>query len=116
MIKDMKKVAIFAFKGNPMCFIHVLLNAKEMSHKGFDVKIVMEGEAVTLLKDLEQNNNPLYMEVKELGLFHSICLAGSVKLEVASYNKTTGIPLLGDMDGHVSMANFLEQGYEIITL
>lgn len=112
----MRKIAIFAFKGNPMCFIHVLLNAKEMNEKGIDVKVVVEGEAVTLLQDLEQNKNPLYMEVKEKGLLHSICLACSVKLNVAQYNKSLDIPLVGDMDGHVSMAAFIEEGYEIITL
>jgi len=112
----MRKIAIFAFKGNPMCFIHVLLNAKEIHEKGIDVKIVVEGETVTLLQDLEQNNNPLYMDVKEKGLFHSICLACSIKLNVATYNETLSIPTLGDMDGHVSMAAFIEQGYEIITL
>ncbi|MEX1376032.1 MAG: cytoplasmic protein [Eubacteriales bacterium] len=112
----MKKVVIFAFKGNPMCFVHVLLNAKEMHERGIEAKIVIEGEAVTLIRELEKESNPLYLEVKELGLIHSICLACSVKLEVASYNKTTGIPLLGDMSGHVSMTNFIEDGYEIITL
>lgn len=112
----MRKIAIFAFKGDPMCFVHVLLNAKDMHEKGFDVKIVIEGEAVTLPKKLEESSDILYKEVKEKGLFHSICLACSVKLNVASYNKTTGIPLLGDMNGHVSMANFIEEGYEVITL
>jgi len=112
----MKKIAIFAFKGNPMCFIHVLLNAKEMHNKGMDVKIVIEGEAVTLLQDLETSNNPLYKTVKEMGLIHSICLACSIKLNVAQYNKSLDIPLVGDMDGHVSMSALFEEGYEIITL
>ena len=112
----MRKVAIFAFKGNPMCFIHVLLNAKQMHEKGIEVCIVVEGEAVTLLQDLESNNNPLYMEVKEMGLFHSICLACSIKLNIATYNETLSTPMVGDMDGHVSMAAFIEEGYEIITL
>lgn len=112
----MKKIAIFAFKGNPMCFIHVLLNAKEMHEKGIDVKIVVEGEAVTLLQDLETNNNPLYMAIKEAGLFHSICLACSIKLNVATYNETLDIPLVGDMSGHVSMTALIEEGYDIITL
>ncbi len=112
----MKKIVIFAFKGDPMCFIHVLLNAKEMHEKGFDAKIVIEGEAVTLPKKLEENGDPLFKQVKELGLFHSICLACSVKLNVATYNKTTGIPLLGDMNGHVSMSNLIEEGYDILTL
>ena len=48
----MRKIAIFAFKGDPMCFVHVLLNAKDMHEKGFNVKIVIEGEAVTLPKKL----------------------------------------------------------------
>ena len=38
----MKKVVIFAFKGNPLCFVHVLLNAKDMSEKGIEAKIVIE--------------------------------------------------------------------------
>ena len=112
----MKKIVLFAFKGNQMCFIHVLLNAVQMHKKGMDVKIVVEGESVALIKDLETNNNPLYNEAKEAKLFHSICLACSVKLGVASFNKTTGIPLLGDMEGHVSMANFITEGYEVITI
>jgi len=30
----MKKVALFAFNGELMCFVHVLLNALEMKDKG----------------------------------------------------------------------------------
>ena len=43
--KRMEKVALFAFKGEPMCFIHVLLNALDMSKRGYEVKIVIEGAA-----------------------------------------------------------------------
>ena len=56
----MNKVAIFAFKGDPMCFVHVLLNAKDMYEKGIDVKVVIECEAVTLLQNLEQNKTVHY--------------------------------------------------------
>ena len=38
-----KKVALFAFNGELMCFIHVLLNALDMNKKGYEVKIVIEG-------------------------------------------------------------------------
>ena len=33
----MEKVALFAFNGELMCFIHVLLNAIDMKEKGYDV-------------------------------------------------------------------------------
>jgi hypothetical protein len=29
----MKKIALFVFNGDPMCFIHVLLNALDMEEK-----------------------------------------------------------------------------------
>ena len=48
----MKKIAIFVFNGDPMCFIHVLLNALDMHQKGYDVKIVIEGAAVKLFRRL----------------------------------------------------------------
>jgi hypothetical protein len=31
----MKKVALFAFNGEPMCFVHVLLNALDMKEKDY---------------------------------------------------------------------------------
>jgi hypothetical protein len=34
-----KKVAIFAFNGEAMCFAHALLNAKDMKKKGVRHKI-----------------------------------------------------------------------------
>ena len=112
----MKKVVIFAFKGDPMCFVHVLLNARDMHERGIEAKIVIEGESVKLLQELEQSKNPLYLEVKELGLIHSICKACSIKMNVAAYNETLGIKMLGDMAGHVAMSTFINDGYEVITL
>ena len=33
---SMKKVALFAFNGELMCFVHVLLNALDMKEKGYE--------------------------------------------------------------------------------
>jgi hypothetical protein len=38
----MEKVALFAFKGEPLCFVHVLLNALDMKEKGI-ARYRMEG-------------------------------------------------------------------------
>ena len=48
----MKKVVLFAFNGDFMCFIHVLLNALDMHEKSYDVKIVIEGSATKLVPEL----------------------------------------------------------------
>ncbi len=112
----MNKFAIFAFNGNLMCFVHVLLNALDMDAKGKDVKIIMEGEAVKLIKELEEGNNPLYKKAREKNLFDSICKACSAKMGVLEYNEKTGIPVNGDMSGHPSMNDYIEKGYQLITL
>ena len=44
----MKKVALFAFNGDPLCFVHVLLNALDMNTRGMTVGIVLEGTSVKL--------------------------------------------------------------------
>jgi hypothetical protein len=48
----MKKIALFVFNGDPMCFVHVLLNALDFKAKGYDARIIVEGSAVKLLPEL----------------------------------------------------------------
>ena len=38
----MGNVALFAFNGEPMCFVHVQLNALDMKEKGSDVKCTVQ--------------------------------------------------------------------------
>lgn len=112
----MKKVAFFAFKGEQMCFMHILLNALDLHEKGIEAKIIMEGEAVKLIKELEESNNKLYKKAKELNLFDCICKACSAKMGVLEYNEACGIPLNGDLQGHPAMYDYIKEGFEIITL
>ena len=59
----MKKFALFVFNGDPMCFIHVLLNALDMSDKGYEVKIIIEGAATQLISELEKKT-PFGWQIK----------------------------------------------------
>ena len=99
-----------------MCFVHVLLNAIDMDSKGMDAKIVIEGEAVKLVKDMEESGNPLYKKAKGKGLIDCICKACSTKIGVLEFNKTAGIPLASDMNGHPLITSYIYKGYQIITL
>jgi hypothetical protein len=112
----MNDAAFFAFKGNLMCFQHILLNALDLDSKGQGVKIIIEGEAVTLIQKLEESDNKHYFEAKEQGLIDCICRACSASLGVLEYNQSTDIPLKGDMSGHPAMETYINQGYQIITL
>lgn len=115
----MKKVAIFAFRGEPMCFIHVLLNALYFDEKGVEVKVILEGEATKLVPDFFKENSPLYhlfKKVWEKGLIEGICKACAQKMGTLEMAKEKNIKILEDMYGHAGIAGFLVEGYEIITL
>ena len=114
----MKKVAIFVFNKDPMCFIHVLLNALDMTSRGSDVRIVVEGAATGLMPALAAADHPLnslWKKTRAAGLVAGVCEACARKLGTVEAAKTQGLPLLNDMNGHPGMARFQNDGYEIIT-
>jgi hypothetical protein len=114
----MKRTALFAFNGDSMCFIHVLLNALDLKAKGHEVRIILEGSATRLVPGMAQEQSPLfhlYSRAKEQGLFAGACKACSTKLKVVEAVQQEGLPLLADMSGHPSMAHYMKEGFEIIT-
>ncbi len=112
----MSKFAIFAFRGEPMCFAHALLNALDLSAKGHDVKLVLEGEAVKLVKALTESGDLLFLKAREGGLIDGVCRACSHKMGVLEYNEASGLRLLSDMSGHPSFSGYVADGYQIITM
>ncbi len=114
----MKKFALFVFNGDPMCFIHVLLNALDMNTKGHEAKIIIEGAAVKLIPEMVKPGNPLnglWNRNLEAGLVEGVCKACSNKLGTLDAAKEQNLTLLDDMSGHPSMASYRDKGYEIIT-
>jgi len=112
----MAKVVIFAFKGEPSCFNHALLNTLDMNSRGLEARLIIEGEATRLVKNLEERNHPLYIRAKEKGLIDGICRACSQQMGALEFNETVGIPLLSDMSGHPPMSPYVEQGYQVMIL
>ncbi|WP_300157704.1 cytoplasmic protein [Solidesulfovibrio sp.] len=113
----MKKVALFAFKGDLSCFVHVLLNALDFLEKGYEVKVVLEGEATKLVAVLAKADNPmhaLFEKTKGLGLFAGVCRACSHQLGSQEAAVAEGFALLDDMHGHPGMAPYAEDGYTIL--
>ena len=114
----MNRTVFFAFRGDPMCFIHVLLNALDMAEKGMEGKLVIEGEAVKLVSEMAQPGhflNQLYRKVQEQNLIIGACRACSTKLGAAAAIEEEGIELIGNMSGHPAMSDYIEQGYTVLT-
>jgi len=113
------KAALFAFNGEAMCFVHVLLNALDLQAKGHEACIVIEGSATRLVREFHENPQapfaPMYRKAKEAGLIGGICKACAAKMESLDAAKAEGLTLLDDMSGHPSMSAYLEQGWQVYT-
>jgi hypothetical protein len=114
----MKKIALFVFNGDPVCFIHVLLNGLDMKAKGMDGRIVVEGAATALLPELAQPENPLHKlweNAKSQGVVDGVCKGCAHKMGTAAEAVNQGLALLDDMSGHPAMSQYIEAGFEVIS-
>ena len=112
-----RKVAIFAFNGEPMCFAHAMLNSLDMLDKGYDIKLIIEGSATKQIKDLLDPKNPfakLYSKVKGAGLIDCVCKACSTMTGSVKSAEEQGLPLCSEMSGHPSISRYMEDGYEVL--
>ena len=112
------KFALFAFNGDPMCFVHVILNALDLRERGNEVKVIVEGSATKLAPEFENHNNPfhkLYQQLKESELIDCFCKACSNKMGVLENVEKQKFPTCSEMMGHPRMSKYLELGYTIIT-
>ena len=110
----MKKIVIFAFRGDPMCFVHVLLNGLDLAQQGMEGKIVIEGDAVKLVPEMAEPGhflNQLYRKAREQEIIIGACRACSTKLDVNEAIEKEGIQLIGEMSGHPAMSDYISQGY-----
>jgi len=114
----MEKVALFAFRAEVPCFVHVMLNAIDMHEKGMDVQVILEGESSKVLAELSKESHPmhrLFEQTKSVGLFAGACKACAHAMGSLDAVLKEGVPVLDDMHGHSGMAAYILKGYRIIT-
>lgn len=112
------KVALFAFTGERPCFIHVMLNALDLKERGYEVKVVIEGAATRLVKELPGADPPLgalYQRIQDEGLLDCVCQACAHQMTSLESAKEQGLALCAEMSGHPAMGRYIDDGYTIIT-
>jgi hypothetical protein len=91
------KIALFAFNGELMCFVHILLNALDMNERGHEVKIIIEGSATRLIPELVKPDNPmsgLFKKARDRNLIEGACKACSNKMGTLEAVQSEGLKLL----------------------
>jgi hypothetical protein len=112
-----EKVALFAFNGDPDCFIHVLLNTLDMRERGFDVSLIIEGSATKLIPQISSKDHPLnglYLKVKESSSIDCVCRACANKMGALESAERENLPVCGPMSGHPPLGDYIEKGYQVM--
>ncbi|MGB9742271.1 MAG: cytoplasmic protein [candidate division WOR-3 bacterium] len=111
------KLALFAFNSDPVVFAHCLLNGLEMQAKGWEVKMVIEGDATKQVSLLRNETKPfagLWRRALTAKLIDCVCRACAQKNTVVPAVVEQGLQMCAELDGHPSIARYLEQGYQVV--
>ncbi len=114
-----RKFLLAAFRGDLMCFVHVMLNALDLKKQGYTVEILLEGESTKIPMMYLQNPKldffPLWTQILDNKLITAVCRACSKKM--AAYDAAIELKLSinGEMSGHPPLSKWLSEGFEIIT-
>lgn len=114
----MKKIALLAYNGELTCFAHVMLYALDFDKKGYEVKVIIEGAATSLIGDLARPDAPfaqLYSQLLDKQLLSCICKACSQKMGTLKEAERQGLAVVGDMQGHPSIENLVSDGFRILS-
>ena len=116
-----QKVAIFLFAGpETSCrLVHTLIFARDIVDRGGKARVILEGNAPAWLLELPDpahRFHGLYQKVKEAGLIDAVCRACAQQASATAAAKAEGLRLVGDALGHVSLAPYMEAGFEIVSL
>jgi hypothetical protein len=111
------KIAIFALSGDAACFGHALIKTLELYEKRYEVKMVIDGPATALVRDLTDQERPFsltYSNVKKLGLIDCVCKVCSVQFGSIKSVEEQGLPLYDNEMEHPSKSKYTDVGYEVI--
>jgi hypothetical protein len=79
--------------------------------------LIIEGSAAKLISLMNENDHPLnklYQEVKEKDLIYCVCKACANQMGTFDSAEVQGLPLCGPMSGHPAIAEYMNDGYEVL--
>lgn len=101
--------------------VHAMLYAKELIEDGHDVTLIFDGAGTHWAEELSrpEGKNPLipqYVQLKKLGVTEVICDFCANAFEVKKDLVERGAGLVGEYEGHPSIAKLVDQGYQLLVL
>ncbi len=121
-----QKVLILLFADDNCRQNHALMYANDLFEAGHEVQVILEGAATRCLRRLDDKESlfyELFMQAQERGILKGSCFkasSGCANIEnektISDLAKTHDVPLLDGMKGHASINEFVDDGFQVITL
>jgi hypothetical protein len=116
-----ERIAIFLLAGPeaPCRLVHTFIWALDVTGKGGEAKVVLEGAApawLLELRDTDHTQHRLYQRVKGQGLIDAVCKACAIQAKALEAASEEGLRLVDDASGHVSLVPYAESGFRIVML
>jgi hypothetical protein len=101
--------------------LHAILYTKELKESGYTVSLMFDGAGTEWIGELSNPEStsklkPLYDEFRVLGISEIVCDYCSGAFEVKKDLLSRNIGLEGAYGGHPSLAEWADQGYQILIL
>ncbi len=99
--------------------LHGLLYAQDLHGAGHEVRVIFDGAGSTWVKtfeDPEHKYHDVYRQVKAQGLISAVCEYCAGVFGVLEDVKAAGLPAVGEVGGHPSLAQLVAEGYTPIVL
>jgi hypothetical protein len=115
------KVALVLLTGpQSSCkLVHAIVFARDINARGGDAKVILEGESpgwLLLLPDPDHTLHGMYTKAKQEGLIDAVCKACAMQAGAVEAAQKEGLTLADQASGHVSLARYVETGYQVVTL
>jgi len=98
--------------------VHALLYAADLSENGYEVALIFDGAGTGWANELRKPENPLnkhYVKIQKLGMVEEICDYCAEQFDVKKNLPEKQRKLLvGEYEGHPSLAKWIGMGYQII--
>lgn len=98
---------------------HALLYCKDFLEKGHGAKLVFDGAGTEWVPELmkpEHKLHPLFKEIQAKGSIDAICDFCAGAFGVKDLAQKSTIPMRSEFQGHPSIAKYVSEGYQILTL
>lgn len=101
--------------------VHAFLYARELKEHGHEVRLVFDGAGTEWAEELsnpasESKIKPMYNEFKKQGISETICDFCAGAFGVKEKLQGREFPLTAGYEGHPSIAQWADQGYQILIL